>query len=95
MVVAVLGVLVISVTGLVLYHIEARDTKPHDHIDSRNTDQNVQQSFYPRHTEGDPVYKIETENTDQKPVDCTYNCQDKRNHRKNVESLFQIAFPPC
>ena len=93
--VAMLGILVISVASVALNHVETGYAQPYYHVDTGKSYQDVQKSFKPRHTEGDPSYAVEAEDTNRKPVKRTDDCQNKRDNRKNVESLFQNAFPPC
>ena len=93
--VAVLGILVISVGCVAFNHVEVRNAQPNYHVDTGKSYQDVQSSFKPRHAEGNPSYAVEAEDTNRKPVKRADNCQNERNNRKNVESLFQNAFPPC
>ena len=88
-------IFVIAVGCVLFNHVETRYAQPNNHIDAGDTNQDVQKSFNPRHTEGNPSYTVEAEDSDCKPVKCANNGQNKRNNRKHVESLFQIAFPPC
>ena len=95
MAIAMLGILVISVSRVAFYHVEVRNTQPNYHVDTAKSYQDIQSSFKPRHTEGNPSYEVEAEYADSKPVKRTDDCQNKRDNRINVESLFQNAFPPC
>ena len=91
--ITVLGVLVISVGRVAFNHVETGYAQPNNHVDAGYTYQDVQQSFKPHHTEGNPGNTVEAEDTNRKPVKRADNGQNKRNNRKNVESSFQNAFP--
>ena len=93
--IAVFRILVISVSRVALYHVETRYAQPNYHIDTGNTHQDVQQSFKPHHTKGNPGNTVEAKDTNRKPVKSANYGQNERNNRKNVESLFQNASPPC
>ena len=92
---SVFGILVISVIGVVFDHIKARNAQPNYHIHTGNAYQDVQKSFEPGHAECYPSHTVEAENTNRQPVKRAYYRKNQRNNRKNIESLFQIAFPPC
>ena len=91
--IAMLGVLVISVGGVALNHVETRYAQPNNHIDAGDTHKDIQKSFKPRHTEGNPGNAVEAEDTNRKPVKRADNGKNKRDNRKNVESSFQNALP--
>ena len=80
MMIAVLGVFVISVSRVALDHIETRYAQPDDHIDAGNTYQDVQKSLNPTHTHGNPGNTVETKDTNSKPVKRANYGQNERNN---------------
>ena len=93
--IAMFGILVISVSRVALNHVETGYTQPNDHVDAGNAYQDVQKSLNPRHTHWDPGNTVEAKDTNSKPVKRATYGQNERDNRKNVESLFQNVFPPC
>lgn len=88
-------IFIIAIFARVAYHTATGNAQPNDHKYARYTDQDIQQSFQPNHTESYPVNDVETENTHGKPVDCADDGQDKRDNGKYVKGLFQNDTSLC
>lgn len=82
----------VLVVPIVAHHLATSGTQPNQHKNAGNAHQDIDYAFQPANAHGDPRYKIELENTHKQPVERAHDCENKRNHRENVECFAQFVF---